>query len=94
MAYLNANYRLNKKNNDEFSLLWCLIAYLHAAKEHPNNVCNYNKLDYTKEIKLPKSSPPYGYKELQKIQEFNKDNILFNTFKVNEKKFKPCIIQS
>ena len=32
----NSYYILNIKNNDEFCLQWCLIAYLHPAKDHPN----------------------------------------------------------
>ena len=58
----NSNHRINIKNNDEFCLLWCLIAYIHAAKDRPNGVSNYNKSEYTIEIKLPNSPPPYGCK--------------------------------
>ena len=35
---------------------------------------------------MPKLPPPYGYKELQKIQELNKDKILFNVFNLIKNK--------
>ena len=67
-------------------LLWFLIAYLHPAKDHHYRVGNYNKPEYINEIKLPKIPPPYGYKDLQKIQEMNKDKVLFNVFNLNKNK--------
>ena len=76
-------YILNKYNTDNKCLLWCLIAYVHPAKDHPNKVSNYNKLEFFNEIKLP---PPYGYKDLQKVQEMNKDKLIFNVFNLNKNK--------
>ena len=73
-----SRYMFNIHNTDNKCLLWCLIAYLHPAKDHPNIFSNYNNAEYINEIKLPKLAPPYGYKELQKIQELNKDKVLFN----------------
>ena len=64
--------------------MWCLIAYLHPAPHNPNRVSNYNKPEYFNEIKLAKIPPPYGYEDLQKIQELNKDKILFNVFILNK----------
>ena len=80
-----SRYTLNIHNTDNKCLLWCLIAYLHPAKSHPNRVSNYNKPEYFNEIKLPKIPPPYGYKDLQKRQELNKDKVLFNVFNINKK---------
>ena len=81
-----SRYILNINNTDNKSLLCCFIAYLHPAPHNPNRVNNYNKPEYINEIKLPKISPPYGYKELQKIQELNKDKVLFNVFNLNKNK--------
>ena len=88
-----SNYTINIYNNDKKCLLWCLIAYLHPAPHSPKRVSNYNKPEYINEIKLPKIPPPYGYKKLRKIQELNKDKILFNVFNLNkEKTFNPVLI--
>ena len=51
----NSNCKFDIKNNDEFCLLWVLVAYLHPAKDHPNRIGNYNKPEYTKEITLSNS---------------------------------------
>ena len=53
-----SRYILNIHNTDNKCLLWCLIAYLHTAKDHPNIVSNSNKPEYINEIKLPKLPPP------------------------------------
>ena len=81
-----SRYLLNIHYIDNKCLLWCLIAYLHPAKDHPSIVSNYNQPEYINEIKLLKLPPPYGYKELQKIQEINKDEVLFNVFNLNKNK--------
>ena len=81
-----SRYILNVHNTDNKCLLWCLIAYLHPASRDPNGVSKYNKPEYFSEIKLPKPPPPYGYKDLQKIQELNKDKILFKVFNLNKNK--------
>ena len=57
---------------------WCLLAYLHPAEAHPNRVSIFNKPVYIIEIKLSWLPPPYRYKDLQKIQEFNKDKVIYN----------------
>ena len=51
-----SRYILNIHYTDKKCLLWCLIAYLHPAKDHPNIVSNYNKPEYFNEIKLPKAT--------------------------------------
>ena len=45
-----SRYILNIQYTDNKCLLWCLIAYLHPAKDHPNRVSNYNKPEYINEI--------------------------------------------
>ena len=50
-------------------LLWCLFAYLRPQSHNPNRVNIYYKPEYINEKKLANLSPPYGYKELHKIQE-------------------------
>ena len=80
-----SRYILNIHNTDNNCLLWCLIAYLHPASRDPNRVSKYNK------PKLPppwgtKTGGPYDYYHLQKIQELNKDKILFNVFNLNKNK--------
>ena len=65
--------------------LWCLIAYLHPASRDPNRVSKYNKPEYNNEI-MPKLPPPYEYYHLKKIQEMNKDKIIFNVFNLNKNK--------
>ena len=79
-------YILKIDNTDNKCLLWCLIAYLHPASRDPNRVSKYNKPEYINEIKLPKLPPPYDYYHLKKIQELNKDKILFNVFNLNKNK--------
>ena len=55
-----SRYILNTYNTDNKCLLWCLIAYLHPAKDLPNRVSNYNKTEYIKEKKLSNAvKPPY-----------------------------------
>ena len=82
-----SRYILNIKNTDKKCLLWCLIAYLHPAKDHSYRVINYNKPKYIDEIKLPNGvTPPYDYYHLKKIQELNKDKVLFNVFNLIKKK--------
>ena len=81
-----SRYILNILNTDNRCLLCCLIAYLHPPKYNSNKLSNYNKPEYIIEIKLPKIPLPYEYKELQKIQELNKDKILFNVFNLNKNK--------
>ena len=81
-----SRYILNINNTDNKCLLWCLIAYLHPASRDPKRVSKYNKPEYISEIKLPKLPPPHDYYYLQKIQELNKDEILFNLFNLNENK--------
>ena len=44
------------------------------------------KPEIINEIKLLKIPLPYGYKDLQKIQELNKDKVLFNVFNLNKNK--------
>ena len=63
-----SRYTFYIHNTDNKFLLWCLIAYLYPAKDHPNRVSNYNKPEYINETKLPKIPPPNGYKDLQNIQ--------------------------
>ena len=41
---------------------------------------------YIDEIKLPTIPTPYGYKDIQKTQELNKDKVLFNVFILNKNK--------
>ena len=53
-------YILNTNNTDNNCLLWCLVAYLHPAKNNSNKVSSYNKLEFFNEIKLSKIPPPYG----------------------------------
>ena len=81
-----SRYILNILNTDNKCLLLCLIAYLHPVKDHPNRVKNYNKPEYFNEIKLSKIPPPYGYKDLQRIQELNKDKVLFSVFNLYRNK--------
>ena len=81
-----SRYVLNIHNTDNKCLLWCLIAYLPPAPLNPNRINNYNKPEYIKEIKLPTIPPPYGYKDLQKIQEMNKEKNLFYVFNLNKNK--------
>ena len=81
-----SSYIPNIHNTDNKNLIWCLIAYLHPAKDHPNIYSNYIKPKYINERKLPKIPPPYGYKDSQKKQEMNKDKVLFNVFNLNKNK--------
>ena len=81
-----SRYILNIHNTDNKLLLGCLIAYLDPAPLNPSRVNNYNKPEYIIEIKLPKKRPPYRYKDLQKIQEMNKDKKLFHEFNLNKKR--------
>ena len=82
-----SRYKLNIHNTDNNCLLWCLIAYLPPASCDPNIVSKYNKPEYNNEIKLPNGViPPYDYYHLKKIQELNKDKILFNVFNLNKNK--------
>ena len=41
-----SRYIPNIYNTDNKCLLWCSIAYLHPAKDHPNRVSSYNKQEY------------------------------------------------
>ena len=85
---------LNIHITDNKCLLWCLIACIHPASRDPNRVSKYKKPEYINDIKLPKLPPPWGtktggpydYYHLQKIQELNKDKILFNVFNLNKNK--------
>ena len=82
-----SRYILNIYNTDNKSLLWCLIAYLHPAKDHPDRISNYKKPEFIKEIKLSNGvTPPYDFHHLKKIQELNKEKILFNVFNLNKNK--------
>ena len=81
-----SRYILNIHNTDNKCLVWCLIAYLHPASRDPNRLSKYNKPEYINEIRLPKLPPAYGYKDIQKIQELNKDKVLFNVFNLNKNK--------
>ena len=96
MLAFTSRYILRIHNTDnKCFFLWCLLAYLHPAEDHSNRVSNYNKSEYINEIKLPKIPPPYGYKDLQKIQELNKDKVLFNVFILNKiKTINPVLINS
>ena len=78
-----SRYTLNIHYTDNKCLLRFLINYLDPAKGDSNN---YNKLEYIDEIKLPKIPPPYGYKDLQKIKELNKEKLLFNVFNLKKNK--------
>ena len=79
-----SRYILNRHNTDKKFFLWCFIAYLHPASRYPNRITKYNKPEYNIEKKLPKLPPPYDYYHLKKIQELNKDKILFNEFNLNK----------
>ena len=81
-----SRYILSIHNTDNKCLLWCLLAYLHQAKDNANRVNIYNKPEYINEMKLPKIRTPYGYKDIQKIQELNKNKVLFNVFNLNKNK--------
>ena len=50
-----SRYILNKNNTESKGFLWCLIAYLHPAKDIHNRVSNYSKPKFISEIKLPSS---------------------------------------
>ena len=81
-----SRYILNIHNRDNKSLLWCLIAYLHPAPHNRSRVSNYNKQEYINEIKLPIGvTPPNKYYHLKKLQELNKDKLLFNVSYLNKK---------
>ena len=82
-----SRYILNIHNSDNKCLLWCLIAYLHPAAHNRSRVSIYNKPGYINEIeiKLPNGvTPPYDYYHLKKIQELNKDKLIFNVFNLNK----------
>ena len=81
-----SRYVLNIHYTDNKCLVWCLIAYLHPASCDPNRVSRYNKPEYIIEIKLRKLPHPYDYYHLKKIQELNKDKILFNVFNLYKNK--------
>ena len=81
-----SRFILNIHNTDNKCLLWWLIAYLHPAKDNPSRVSIYNKPEYINELKLQKLPPPYDYYHLKKIQELNKDKLLFNVFNLNKNK--------
>ena len=66
--------------------MWCLIAYLYPVSRDPNRVSKYNKPEYIIKQNLPKLPPPYDYYHLKKVQELNKDKILFNVFNLNKNK--------
>ena len=89
-----SRYILNIHNTDNKCLLWCPNAYLHPASRDPNRVSEYKKPEYINEIKIPNGViPPYDYYHLKKIQELNKDKILFNVFNINKNKtINPVII--
>ena len=90
-----SNYIININNNDKKCSLWSLIALLHPAPHNPNRVSNYNKTEYINEIKLLNHPPPYGYKDLQKILELNKDKVLFKEFNLSKNKtISPVLINS
>ena len=94
-SHLDIYYKLNIHNSDNKCLLWCLIAYLHPALHNPSRFSNYNKPEYINEIKLPNGvTPPYDYYHLKKIQELNKDKVLFNVFNLNKNKtINPVLIK-
>ena len=82
-----SRYILNIHNSDNKCLLCCVVAYLHPAPHNPSRVSNYNKPEYINKIKLPNGvTPPYDYYHLKKIQELNKDKVLFNVFNLNKNK--------
>ena len=83
-----SRYILNIHNSDNKCLLCCLIAYLHPAAPHnPSRVSNKNKPEYINEIKLPNGvTPPNDYYHLKKIQELNKDKLLFIVFNLYKNK--------
>ena len=81
-----SRYILKIHITDNKCLLWCLIAYLHPASRDPIRVSEYNKPEYFNDMKLPKIPLPYDYYHLKKIQELNKDKILFNVFNLNKNK--------
>ena len=89
-----SRYMLNKHNTDNKCLLLCLIAYLHPASRDPNRVSKYNKPEYINEIKLPKLPPPYDFYHLKKIQDLNKDKVLFKVYNLNKNKtINPLLIK-
>ena len=79
-----SRYILNIHNTDKKCLLWFLIAYLHPASRDPNRVTKYNKPEYFIETKLPKLPPLYDNYHSKKIQELNKDKMLFNVVNLNK----------
>ena len=61
LSYLSSRYILNIHNTDNKCLLWCLLALLHPAKDHPNIVSNYNKPEsFNYQEKITKASTSLG----------------------------------
>ena len=83
---LKSRYLLNIQNDDDFCLLWNLIAYFHPANNKSYRVSNYIKREYINTIKLPDVAPPYDLKQLRKIHELIKDKVLFNLLNLNKNK--------
>ena len=52
-----SRYLLKIKNTGKKCLVWCLIAYLHPAKDHPNIVSTYKNLNII--IKITKDSTSF-----------------------------------
>ena len=80
---IKTNQIITIKNKEEYCWVWCLIAYLHPAKNNPNRVINFMKLEFFKETKLPDIRTPYDLNHLKKIQKLNKDKMLFIVFNLN-----------
>src|SRR5690348_5426738 len=77
----NTGAVLNIKNKDEKCLTWCVIASKHPAKDHGDQISNYEK--YINEINDKGITYPVTYKDYNKYEKQN--NVKLNVYGVDEK---------
>ena len=76
---------VNIKNYDEKCLMWCLLAALHPAEQHPERVSHYTK--YENEFNFHGINFPIKLSDIPKLEKMN--NLAINVFSNTKKEIIP-----
>ena len=71
--YKNSQSIINKKNKDQYSFLWCILAYLYPVEDHKDRISKY--LMHENKLNLKGLEFPMKVKDIPKFERPNKLNI-------------------
>ena len=73
---------INIQNSDNYCFAWCVLAYLHPAKDHSKRVSNYEP--YTNELNVEGINFPSHLVDIEKFQLQNVALVSVNVYELSE----------